>query len=123
MLSYVKIRRFARLDCIYPMDMKRENLQRDGNIVLKITGDIDECSVKTIRADIDEIIDTSARIRSLTLDMSGVTFVDSTGLGFVFGRYKKLKALGAELLLCNVPRQVDKVFQTSGVYRIIPVVE
>ena len=38
-------------------------------------------------------------------------------------RYKKLKAMHAELLLENVPRQVDKVFLASGVYRYVPVVE
>lgn len=103
--------------------MKTIDRRRDENIVLKITGDIDECSAKGLRADVDAIIESSARIRTLTLDMRDVTFVDSTGLGFVFGRYKKLKAIGAELLLKNVPKQVDKVFQTSGVYRIIPVVE
>ena len=41
----------------------------------------------------------------------------------MLGRYKKLKAMHAELLLENVPRQVDKVFLASGVYRYVPVVE
>lgn len=113
MLSFVKIRRFARSDCIYPMNMKRENIQRDGNIVLKITGDIDECSVKTLRADVDEIIDTSARIRSLTLDMSGVTFVDSTGLGFVFGRYKNLKHSVRNFFFATYPDKWTKFFKRA----------
>lgn len=108
---------------IYPIGMKRQTQNDDGNIVLKITGEIDECSVRALREDVDSLIDASAYIRSLTLDMSGVTFVDSTGLGFLFGRYKKLKARRAELLLCNVPMQVDKIFKASGVYRIVPVVE
>ena len=46
-----------------------------------------------------------------------------TGFGLVIGRYKKLRAKRAELLLKNVPPQVDKVFRTSGLYSFVPVVK
>lgn len=78
---------------------------------------------KFARCAIDEVIENTPTLRSMIFDMKGVTFIDSTGLGFVLGRYKKLKAMHAELLLENVPRQVDKVFLASGVYRYVPVVE
>ncbi|MDE6301974.1 MAG: STAS domain-containing protein, partial [Clostridia bacterium] len=55
--------------------------------------------------------------------MGGVTFIDSTGLGLVLGRYKKLRAKLAEVLLRNVPPQVDKVFRTSGLYAFVPIVK
>lgn len=94
-----------------------------GNIVIKFSGEMDEHSVKGVRERIDEIIDKSKGLRTMTFDMSGVTFIDSTGLGFVIGRYKKLKAVRAELVLCGVSKPVDKVFGTSGIYRFVPVVQ
>ena len=88
-----------------------------------LSGEIDEYCVKMVRSRIDDIIENTRDLRSMIFDMRGVTFIDSTGLGFVLGRYKKLKARHAELLLAAVPKQVDKVFCASGVYRFVPIVE
>lgn len=90
---------------------------------VKLVGDVDEYTSRTLREDIDKLIDDLNGIRVMVFDMKGVSFIDSTGLGFVLGRYKKLKAKRAELLLANVPPQVDKVFRTSGVYTFVPKVD
>lgn len=95
----------------------------DGDKVrVKLTGDIDEYSARALRAELDGIIERQ-RMRALILDMGSVSFIDSTGLGFVLGRYKKLREKRAELLLSNVPQQVDKVFRTSGVYSFVPKID
>lgn len=95
----------------------------DGDkVCVRLVGDIDEYSARTLRAELDKIIERQ-RMRALILDMGDVSFIDSTGLGFVLGRYKKLKEKRAELLLCNVPYQVDKVFRTSGVYSFVPKID
>ena len=88
-----------------------------------LSGEIDEYGARTVRASIDDVIENTRDLRSMIFDMKNVTFIDSTGLGFVLGRYKKLRSRHAELLLANVPRQVDKVFCASGVYRFVPIVE
>ncbi|MDE5602280.1 MAG: STAS domain-containing protein [Clostridia bacterium] len=92
------------------------------DICVKLSGEIDEYSARNLRADIDKLIDAQG-FRTMTFDMKNVTFIDSTGLGFVLGRYKKLRGKRAELLLKNVPQQVDKVFRTSGIYTFVPIVE
>lgn len=91
--------------------------------VVRLVGDIDEYTVRTIKGDIDKLIDDVKGLKAMIFDMRAVSFIDSTGLGFVLGRYKKLKQKRAELLLRNVPRQVDKVFRTSGVYAFVPIVD
>ncbi len=103
--------------------MELKFLSEKDNVRVLISGEIDEYGAKTVRPSIDEVIETHPSLRSMTFDLRGVTFVDSTGLGFILGRYKKLKARHAELLLANVPKQVDKVFRASGVYRFAPIVE
>ncbi len=87
--------------------------------VIYLDGELDEYAARMIRADVDKLIDTQ-NFKTLTLDMQNVTFIDSTGLGFVFGRYKKVREKHAELLVANVSKQVDKVFATSGVYKFVP---
>jgi len=89
---------------------------------VRLYGEIDEYTALTLRADIDKLIEAQG-FRTMTFDMQNVTFIDSTGLGFVLGRYKKLRGKRAELLLKNIPSQVDKVFRTSGIYSFVPIVE
>lgn len=103
--------------------MEIEIKRTQSDVRVYFAGDMDEYAVQKIKAVIDDAIDNEQNLRSMTFDMQGVTFVDSTGLGFLLGRYKKLRARHAELLLANVPKHVDKVFCTSGIYRYVPIVE
>lgn len=103
--------------------MEIEFKHTQGNIRVCFAGDMDEYAVQKIKTVIDDAIDNAQNLRSMTFDMQGVSFVDSTGLGFLLGRYKKLRACHAELLLANVPKHVDKVFRTSGIYRYVPIIE
>ena len=88
-------------------------------LIIELYGDVDEHYVKKIRDDIDFLISRQG-ISSVVFDFKNVSFVDSTGLGLIFGRYKKLLARKVELLLRNVPSHVDRVFRTSGVYSVCP---
>ena len=45
--------------------------------------------------------------------------MDSTGIGMLLGRYKKLERLGIPMYVTGTNKQVDKVFFTSGIYEII----
>ena len=92
------------------------------DICVKLSGDIDEYTARALRDDLDKLIEAQG-FRTMTLDMEKVTFIDSTGFGLVLGRYKKLRTKRAELLLKNVPPQVDKVFRTSGLYSFVPIVK
>ena len=58
----------------------------------------------------------------MILDFAKVSFMDSTGIGVLLGRYKKVSENGAELCVKNVNRQIDKVFRISGLYQIIKAV-
>ena len=48
-----------------------------------------------------------------------VTFVDSTGIGFVLARYKQLQKLHAQLILCNLSRVNQTLFKMSGIFQIM----
>lgn len=103
--------------------MKVEFVRRAHDVELRMEGELDEHSAKGAREQIDEYIDSARDVRIVTFDMSKITFIDSTGLGFVLGRYRKLKEKGIELCISGVSAPVDKVFRTSGVYRYVPIIE
>lgn len=102
--------------------MKAEYVLKNDEIVILFHGELDEYGATQVRTSIDSIID-EYRVRTVVFDLADVGFVDSTGLGFLLGRYKKLRARRQELVLKNVCGQVDKVFKASGVYSFVPKID
>lgn len=87
-------------------------------LLLKITEEIDECKVKEIRRRADYEIERYMP-KTVVFDFDSVTFMDSAGIGMVIGRYKQAAMLGAKLQLANLTDSVRKIFQMSGVLRLI----
>ena len=55
--------------------------------------------------------------------MSGLTFMDSTGIGVLIGRYKRLKARNIVLCVRNPSSAADRIFKMAGLYEIMPKVK
>ncbi len=84
----------------------------DGNLCFSLCGELDECSSNAVRMKIDDVLESRDYL-SVTFDFENLSFMDSTGIGVIIGRYKKLKPK-------NVPsKQVDKILTTSGLYKIM----
>ena len=80
-------------------------------------GEIDHHAAKDIREKIDEAIEFN--MPSLVImDFGGVTFMDSSGIGLVMGRYKILQKKNAKLHLTNLPPNIYKVMKLSGIERL-----
>ena len=78
-----------------------------------IDGEIDHDSAAKIRARIDGAAQ-SVKPRVLCMDFSGVSFMDSSGVGLVMGRYRQMKLLGGALRVINVSDSIYKIFAMSG---------
>ena len=88
--------------------------------VLKIKEEIDDCSVQKIRRRADYEIERYMP-RKVIFDFDSVTFMDSAGIGLIIGRYKLINMIGGELKIANVNTQIQKIFEMSGLLRLIPV--
>lgn len=88
-------------------------------LVLKITNEIDDCSVQKIRRKADNEIKRYMP-KKIVFDFSGVTFMDSAGIGMIIGRYKMALMIGGSLQLANLTSSVRKIFEMSGVLKLIP---
>lgn len=78
-----------------------------------IDGEIDHDSAVKIRTKIDGAAQT-VKPRLMCLDFSGVTFMDSSGVGLVLGRYRQMKLLGGALRVVNIPNNMYRIFAMSG---------
>ena len=92
--------------------------QQAHSIVACLYGDLDHHSAMQTRQSLDHLI-TKYKDTDLVLDLKNLSFMDSSGLGVIIGRYKKLKISGNKLYVKNTSRQIDKVFNVSGLYSII----
>ena len=82
-----------------------------------LSGEIDHHSAGKIRDEIDAAIEHH-HPELLALDFGGVTFMDSSGIGLVMGRYKLMKSLGGRVRVENTPRALRQVMKISGLYNL-----
>lgn len=87
-------------------------------LVVKPEGEIDQSCATELRADIDREI-RRHNAKNLILDFGGVTFMDSSGIGVIIGRYKQIKALGGKTMIVRPQPQVDKILELSGLKKIV----
>ena len=92
---------------------------KDKLLIFKITEEIDDYSVQKIRRKADYEIERHMPKRVI-LDFDSVTFMDSAGIGLIIGRYKFTNLLGGNLEVCNLTQPVKKIFEMSGILKIIP---
>jgi stage II sporulation protein AA (anti-sigma F factor antagonist) len=90
---------------------------KDETLFCKLNGEIDHHTTLPIRIDIDERIE-SCRPKTVILDFSNVTFMDSSGIGLVMGRYKILNELGGILEVTGLSDNSYKVMRLAGLDRI-----
>ena len=94
-------------------------VERNG-LYIYLYGELDEFSAVYCRSKTDEIIDCAVGFKNVVFDFSGVTFMDSTGIGVLLGRYKRLKKMAVPAFIRNPSLSVNKILQISGLYEIMP---
>lgn len=102
--------------------MESKFYDEDKLIVFKITDEIDDHSVQMIRRRVDYEIERYMP-KKIVFDFDSVTFMDSAGIGLIIGRYKFARMLGASLELSNLSTSIRKIFEMSGILKLIPVTE
>ena len=84
-------------------------------------GEIDHHASEKIRGKIDEQIEEKMP-EKVCFDLSAVTFMDSSGIGLIMGRYKKLTTMGSPLVVKSVATQVERMIAMSGIDKLVKVV-
>ena len=85
-----------------------------GTLAAYLRGEIDPHAAHALRKEIDAQIDDRLP-ELLTLDFSGVTFMDSSGVGLILGRGRHIGALGGHLTVQNPPRAVRRMLDLAHI--------
>ena len=84
-----------------------------------LVGELDHHGAKGLLENLEREIERTLPL-SLVLDFSGVTFMDSSGIGVIIGRTKKLKYFNdSSVSVCNMSDRVDKLLKCAGIYTIV----
>ncbi|MCF0125476.1 MAG: anti-sigma factor antagonist [Clostridia bacterium] len=102
--------------------METEFFEEDKLLLLKITQEIDDHSVNIIRRRADYEMERYMP-KKVVFDFDSVTFMDSAGIGLVIGRYKFAKMIGANIELKNLGQSIKRIFEMSGVLKLITCVD
>lgn len=92
----------------------------DGVLEIKLVGEIDHHSAVSVRGDIDELV-FETRAKKLVLDLSEISFMDSSGLGLIMGRYSLIKELGGTLILRSPTPAATKILSLAGMERVLKI--
>ena len=89
-------------------------------VTIEISGEIDHHNAAALRYEADEAIQTYLT-PNVRLDFGNVTFMDSSGIGLIMGRYARMQKLGGVLKLKNPSDRVERICKLAGLERIVDI--
>lgn len=102
------------------IDLQIKFYNKGTTLVINIIGELDHHSAEYIRQKIDnEMI--KSRNKNIILDFTKLSFMDSSGIGVIMGRYKNIHRLNGKMLIVNKSLQIDKLLEMSGLKKIVPI--
>lgn len=100
--------------------MKSEYIRESGSLVIYVPRELDHHEADRVRTETDTLIGIY-HIRHLIFDFSGTDFMDSSGIGVLIGRSRNMGYTGGDVRARNLSPHVKKIFNASGLKKIIPV--
>ena len=87
-------------------------------LVVQLSGELDHSAASQIRGELDALI-AGKGIRRLVLDLNGLSFMDSSGIGLIIGRYKQMARRGGSVAVFGADARMDKIFDMAGLYQLV----
>ena len=98
-----------------------EHERKNSTVTVRISGELDHCSAQSIRRELDALIGEPG-VKTLILDLRDMTFMDSSGIGLIMGRFKRMTELGSDILIANPSPAIRKLIGLASVERVVRVV-
>lgn len=97
-----------------PVTIKTKN----NTIYAYLKGEIDHHTAPELRERIDEVVILNDTPKLLVLDFAGVSFMDSSGVGLVMGRYRLVAGKGKKLRVDNLSERDYRIMKMSGIEKL-----
>ena len=100
--------------------MKITSIKDKETLLISLAGELDHHAAKASILRIGQMIDYELPTRAV-LDLSGLMFMDSSGIAVIINIYRRIRELDASFEVINVPKQAFKVLAAAGLERMIPI--
>lgn len=87
-------------------------------LCIRLSGELDHHSADELREQATRAIE-EYEVRHIILNLESLSFMDSSGLGVILGRYKQIKQLHGEMVVCAISPAVQRLFDMSGLFKIV----
>jgi stage II sporulation protein AA (anti-sigma F factor antagonist) len=87
-------------------------------LIVRLSGELDHHESESLRNEWKDMMYKNA-VKHVVLNLESVSFMDSSGLGVILGRYKEVLQLGGEMVVCSVSPAVNRLFEMSGMFKIV----
>lgn len=93
---------------------------RGTTLIIKVIGELDHHTAEYVRQKIDSEL-LKSTTKNIVFDFSELSFMDSSGIGVIIGRYKNVRKLNGRAAVVNAADQIIRILDMSGILKIIPV--
>ncbi|MBQ3181690.1 MAG: anti-sigma F factor antagonist [Clostridia bacterium] len=93
---------------------------RKNTVLASLYGELDHHTAKEVKTLIEEVIKNN-QVNNLVLDFSNLSFMDSSGIGVIVGRYKLISSLGGRIAIVGAKGNVKRLLYMSGINKIVEV--
>lgn len=91
---------------------------KENILIVRLSGELDHHEAKNLREKWQEILFEND-INHIIINFERVTFMDSSGLGVILGRYKEIIKLGGKMVICSINPAIKRLFEMSGLLKIV----
>lgn len=103
--------------------MEKQRIVKQGSaLIVRLPRELDHHVATEIREEADRYLEAGT-LSEIVFDFSETEFMDSSGIGMLMGRYRLIHLMGGKVLACHLQKQVYRIFQMSGLEKIIEIVQ
>lgn len=102
------------------MSLQIETEMMNNIAVVRLKGELDHHTADRVRLQMEQALEAE-QTKHMILCLKGLSFMDSSGLGVILGRYKQVKSKGGRMVVCNVSPAIYRLFEMSGLFKILSI--
>ncbi|HLS65533.1 MAG TPA: anti-sigma F factor antagonist [Pseudogracilibacillus sp.] len=91
---------------------------KENVLIVRLRGEIDHHETLALREEWQTYLREN-NIHHIILNVEDVTFMDSSGIGVLLGRYNEIAKNGGQFFVCSIHPQIDRLFAMAGLYKIV----
>lgn len=87
-------------------------------LIVRLSGELDHHEAEMLRHKWQKILYQNP-VKHVVVNLEQVTFMDSSGIGVILGRYKEVMQLGGKMVVCSITPSVKRLFEMSGIFKVV----